>query len=146
MTPRDLNPRVLQVRLAMMRDLLADLALAGKVTVKRLETDRLLRYAIERILTQLVELASSINSHISAALLGKVSGTYQESFRLAAEAGVIDEELARALAPSVGLRNILVHVYVSIDLERVASAVPVAAAEYSEYVRHVARWLSDRAS
>jgi uncharacterized protein YutE (UPF0331/DUF86 family) len=146
MTPRDLNPRVLQVRLSMMRDLLADLALAGEVTGKRLETDRLVRYAIERILTQLVELASSINSHIAAAILGKVADTYQESFRLAAEAGAIDQQLAEALAPSVGLRNILVHEYVAIDLERVAGAVPLAAEGYAKYLRQVARWLTDRTS
>ena len=63
------------------------------------------RHAVERILTQLVDLAVSVNGHVAAARLGRGPATYPESFRLAAEAGLLDAQLADQLAPSSGLRN-----------------------------------------
>ena len=44
----------------------------------------------------------------------------------------------------MGLRNVLVHEYARVDLARVAGAVPVAASDLAEFVRQVARWLSER--
>ena len=46
--------------------------------------------------------------------------------------------------PSAGLRNVLVHAYVDLDLARLVAAVPLASEQYAEYVRQVARWVADR--
>jgi uncharacterized protein YutE (UPF0331/DUF86 family) len=89
-----------------------------------------------------VDLAVSINSHLTAVSLGRVAATYRESFALAAEAGALPAELAEELAPSAGLRNILTHEYVAVDLSIVAAAVPRARAGFAEYVRAVARFLT----
>ena len=58
--------------------------------------------------------------------------------------GLIDHDLAERLAPSAGLRNVLVHAYVDLDLARLVAAVPLASEQYAEYVRQVARWVADR--
>src|SRR5262245_43298878 len=47
--------------------------------------------------------------------------------------------LAVALTPSAGLRNVLVHGYVDLDVARLVAAVPLATEQYGEYVRQVAR-------
>ena len=58
------------------------------------------------MLTQLVELAAQINTHIVAAA-GKVPPAgYRESFLAAAEVGARPADLAASLAPSAGLRNL----------------------------------------
>jgi uncharacterized protein YutE (UPF0331/DUF86 family) len=101
----------------------------------------MLRHAIERILSQVVDLAVSVNSHISAALLGRSSSSYRESFDLAREAGVLGPELTERLKPSVGLRNVLAHEYVEVDLAVVADAPRLALADYRDYVRSVTSWL-----
>ena len=59
-------------------------------------------------MSQLVDLAAGINTHL--------------------------------LAPSAGLRNVLVHAYLDLDVDRLAVAVPLATEQNSEYVRQVARW------
>lgn len=142
MTPPDLDVDVIHAKLATMRALLDDLAGAGEVSAERLEEDRILRHAVERILTQLVDLAVAINGHVAAARLGRGPSDYRESFALAAEAGFVPEPLATRLAPSTGLRNVLVHEYTAIDLERVAESVPLALEGYREYVAAVARALT----
>ncbi len=84
MTPRDIDRGVLQARLRLIEELLDDLERAGELTADMLERDRMLRHAIERILSQMVELAVSINGHISATVLNEAPKDYRSSFRLAA--------------------------------------------------------------
>ena len=59
---------------------------------------------------------------------------------LGERAGVISESLATALRPSIGLRNVLVHEYLEIDLRQVAAAAAEAARDYAAYVRDVSAW------
>lgn len=138
MTPAELDRDVVHAKLRTMRDLLDDLAGVGEVTAAVLEQDRILRHAVERVITQLVELAASINGHVGAALVNRGPADYRESFALAAEAGIISKDLAAQLASSAGLRNLLVHEYASIDLARVAASVAEALAGYQQYVAEVA--------
>ena len=143
MTPPRLDPLSVQAKLALADRLLTDLDGVGAVDAERLERDRLLRHAVERILTQLVDLAVSVNSHLAAARLGAGPSSYRESFQLAAETGAVPAELAARLLASVGLRNVLVHEYAAVDLALVARAVELARTDYRSYVVSVARWLTD---
>ena len=77
-------------------------------------------------------------------MTGSVPGTYRESFLAAAAAGFISADLAERLAPSAGLRNILTHEYVEVDLELVAAAVQTAIVDYRAYVGAVAQALQNR--
>ncbi|WP_226345501.1 type VII toxin-antitoxin system HepT family RNase toxin [Agilicoccus flavus] len=142
MTPRDLDTQIVVRRLLLLDELLDDLRRVAD-DPDRLTHDRLARRGIERVLTQLVELASDINGHIAATRLHSSPGSYRDSFTLAARAGVISDELAADLLPSVGLRNVLVHEYVDVDAARVVAAVPLAAAAYGRYVAGVRDWLTD---
>lgn len=45
--------------------------------------------------------------------------SYGDCLRLLGEAGYIPQDLAKALAKVVGLRNLLIHEYVSVDQERI---------------------------
>ena len=57
---------------------------------------------------------------------------------------MLGHDLAERLCRSVGLRNVLTHEYVTVDLGIVATSAAVAQADYGEYVRTVASWLQDR--
>lgn len=146
MTPREFDPASIQAKLELLRDLLDDLDEVGAIDVDRLEGDRLTRHAIERILTQLVDIAAGANVHLAASLGPRAPSDYGESFDLAARVGAFTSDLAADLKPSVGLRNILTHEYVRVDLARVVDAVPVARELYGEYVRQVARFLTEHAA
>jgi len=145
-TPRRLERDIVLRRLAEMDRLLGDLQRLETVSVDLLESDRLLRHAVERILAALVDLAAAVNSHVSAASGGEVPTDYRSSFAAAAAVGALPAELAEALAPSAGLRNAIVHAYLDIDLSRVAAAIPLAVRDYRSYVGAVATWLRDQGS
>jgi uncharacterized protein YutE (UPF0331/DUF86 family) len=153
MITRRLDPETIVSRLRTMRQLLDQLE---RLRLERLRLERLglerlgnesgsddfgRRLQIERILSALVDLAVAINTHVVVVRLGEAPHDMTASFRLAAEAGLLDADLAAELAPSVGLRNVIVHAYVDLDVARMMEAVPLAAGQYSRYVEQVARWL-----
>lgn len=132
---------VVQSRLGLMHELLYFLDQTGDITGESLAQDIVTRLAVERILTQLVELAVAINSHMAMAIRATPPTSYRESFTAAAKAAVIPSDLARELAPSAGLRNVLIHRYVEIDFDIVAASVLLAKDGYRRYITQVARFL-----
>lgn len=141
MTPRPFNPATVQARLELMDGVLRDLGSLGEVTPERLRSEPIVRAAVERFLGQLVDLAVSINTHIASAFGDAPPQDYRDSFTAAARAGALDDALAQRLKPSAGLRNVLIHEYVDIDIEQVATAVPLALRDYRRYVEAVARFV-----
>lgn len=144
MTPRRLDPDSVTQKLELMRDALDVLEQVGPVDDERLRDDRIVRGAVERYLMLLVDQAVAVNLHLSGALGGETRRDYASSFRAAADVGVVPDELAGRLLGSVGLRNVLAHEYVQVDLGLVAAAVPRTVEEYGAYVRAVASFLRDR--
>lgn len=142
MNERDVSPDVVQRRLALLRRLLDHLDALGPVAEAELAADLGLRLQVERALSQLVEVAVHINSHLVSTRRGRPPEGYRDSFLAAAEVGVIEPELARRLAPSAGLRNVVVHDYLDTDLVLIAAAVPRAVVDYGEYATALARWLA----
>jgi uncharacterized protein YutE (UPF0331/DUF86 family) len=143
MTPRAIDSDSITAKLELMDEALRHLSSVGDVDAERLRTDGIVRGAVERYLAQLVDLAVAVNLHVSASKLGRVARDYRDTFRLAAEAGLIVNDLADALAPSVGLRNLLIHEYQRIDVARVAEAVPLTLRFYRRYVEAVAAFVRD---
>lgn len=141
MTPRRLDPEVVDARLRSMEPLLVRLAELRGVSGSRLADDLDLRLVVERIPTLLVDTAVSVNSHVVTASGRPSPADYRSTFLAAADLGLITGELARRIAPSAGLRNLLTHRYGEVDQQRVADAVPGAVDDYTEYVTQVSRWL-----
>jgi uncharacterized protein YutE (UPF0331/DUF86 family) len=144
-TPRSIDWRSVRAKLRRIDELIGQLTGLGPVDAARLTAEPITALAVERVLTLLVDLAFASNSHIAVAVLGRAPDTYAESFTLAAEAGMIDDELAKALRPSAGMRNVLVHNYLDVDHGRIASAIPQAVEHFGDYVRQVARFLQQHA-
>ena len=144
MTPRWLDHVVITAKLRTMRRLLDELEGLGPVDTERFAREFGTQLIVERIVSQLVDLAASVNAHVVAVQTGAPPADVRSSFTAASDTGLIDHDLAERLAPSAGLRNVLVHAYVDLDLARLVAAVPLASEQYAEYVRQVARWVADR--
>lgn len=142
MTPHRLDWQSVRAKLRQIDRFVGVLGSFGPVDADTLDGDIRTALAVERALTLLVELAFSVNGHVAAARLGRSPDTYAESFALAAEAGMIDADLAARLRPSAGMRDVLVHAYLDVDHEIVAAAIPSAITEYDEYARQAARWFA----
>lgn len=99
------------------------------------------RLQVERALTQIVNLAAEVNTHVAVMRLRRPPEDYRQGFDRMVEAGWLQRRTADGLKPSVGLRNVLTHEYTDINLAMVAAAVPMALTDYRAYVSEVAQAL-----
>ena len=141
MTPPAPDPDVIGARLRLLRETLDDLAQLRGADAERLAAEHLTRAAAERLMQVAIDLAIDINGHLAVGLLGRAPATGRESFLLLAEGGVVDQATAERLAPSAGLRNVLVHRYTDIDLAVVAGAIARVLDDFAAYVTGVAGFL-----
>lgn len=81
------------------------------------------RKGVERVLQESVEAALDINAHLIAERGHDVPDDYFGGFVKLGELGILPEDLARAVAPSAGLRDRLVHEYDTLDDAKVLAAV-----------------------
>lgn len=146
MTPPSFDTDVVARRLRLLRESLDQLATVKGADAEQLAVEPLTRAAAERLIQVVVDLAIDVNSHIAVAELREAPASGAASFELVAKAGAITEDLARRLAPAAGLRNVLVHRYVDIDVLRVASAIEVVVDGFDTYVKQVASFVRDRAA
>lgn len=146
MNPRQVEAATVLRRLHLMRELLDGLESMSPVSAAKLQENLIVRLAAERALCQLVDTATDINQHIASASGQRPISEYRESFDSAARVGLIDSELAAALKSSVGLRNILVHEYVNVDLTLIAQSAKEAIDTYGKYVKAVADYLTSHST
>lgn len=140
MTPLKLDPDVVTIRLRLIQDGLDQLEELRAADSARLSAEPLTKAAVERFIQAIVDLAIDVNSHVAAALLGEAPRTGRASFDFARRACAI-ENLAERLAPAAGMRNILVHRYTDIEVDKVAEAIVPVLDGFGEYVRQVARFV-----
>jgi uncharacterized protein YutE (UPF0331/DUF86 family) len=141
--PPALDAGVIRQKLDAIEGSLSTLESISEVTSARLAEDPVVGAAVERLVSRVVDLAVEVNSHIVAAVSKRGPGEYSESFRMAAKAGVFDAATAAELVGSVGMRNVIVHQYIQLDLEIIAAAIPKAIEQYRSYVSAVAAFVVD---
>jgi uncharacterized protein YutE (UPF0331/DUF86 family) len=71
----------------------------------------------ERWLQLAAECSLGLASHAISDRALRVPASYRDSFDVLREAGLIDSDLALAMKGWAGLRNVLVHIYLTIDHE-----------------------------
>ncbi|THV40943.1 type VII toxin-antitoxin system HepT family RNase toxin [Glycomyces buryatensis] len=133
---------IIAKRLQLMGKLLDRLESIAPDDLEHRDPDDIVRLAVERIVTQVVDIAVSINQHLAAEHLGRAAQNYRESFELVVETGAISSDMAANLGPSTGMRNVLIHEYLETDTGMLAAAVPMAITGYRDYIRSVARFVS----
>lgn len=97
-----------------------------------------------RLIQVVVDLAVDINGNVVTSVTGAAPHTGHASFLAMAGVGSIPEDLAERLAPSAGLRSVLVHRYADIRIDLVADAIPTVLDGFGQYVSEVADWLAQQ--
>jgi uncharacterized protein YutE (UPF0331/DUF86 family) len=91
-------------------------------------------YAIERLLQLLCESAADVALQALKAQGQPLAESYSEIFRQLAREGMMPEELSNRLVDACGMRNLLTHLYDSIDQRRVIEAVDPAVDLYRAFL------------
>ena len=132
---------VLARRLLVLSECLTELARPEARDPARLAADTVLRAAVERWLQVAIEACVDLASHVIADEGWTPPGTGREAFLVLAGHGRLPLDLAERLGSAVGLRNVLVHDYVAVDLARLAHVVAEDLGDLREFARCAAGWM-----
>lgn len=129
----------LRRKIKLIQEDLSELESLSTLSFEEMTEKSLNYYATERLLERIVTRAIDINNHIIAEKgTGKEEvRRYQDSFLRLADLGVYPQAFAEAIAPSAGLRNILVHDYDGVAPRMIYDSVKDALSQYAEYCRFV---------
>ena len=94
---------------------------------------------LQRAVQISIDIATSILADSPA-----VPSTMAEAFLLLHRQGVLSEAVARKLAKSVGLRNIAVHEYTSLDWNVVYAVAHTHIEDFAEFGQEISAWVKSR--
>ncbi|WP_298482600.1 type VII toxin-antitoxin system HepT family RNase toxin [uncultured Chloroflexus sp.] len=77
-----------------------------------------LEWALRYGLLEAIQIVIDLSCHIASEKSLGAPATYAECVDLLSRAGLVSGDVAKAVSGMVGLRNILVHEYISVDLNR----------------------------
>lgn len=127
-----INRRVLERKLASLQTFIDDLSHYAQLDAAGRRREH---YAIERLLQLLCESAADIGLQLlKGSPRRALAGSYREVFELMRESAGLPEAMATQLIAACGMRNLLTHLYDTIDLDRVVAAVDPAIALYRSYL------------
>ncbi len=112
-----------------------------KITIDNYKKDILVKRTIEREIQLIVESATDINNMLLKKINKGPAKDYFNSFIELAENNIIEMDFALQIAPSTGLRNILVHEYNRIDDNIVFNSVGNIIKYYKRYFEEISGYL-----
>lgn len=141
-----LNQTFLLRKIRLIQEDLARLESLRHFSFDELAKDAVSYAAMERLLERMVTRAIDINSHIISELSSGAEPvkTYEDTFLALAKLGVYPEDFAKRIAPSAGLRNILVHEYDQVDMSKVYQSAGEATGQYAGYCDFLLAFLSKK--
>jgi uncharacterized protein YutE (UPF0331/DUF86 family) len=110
------------------------------VTLKTLETDQKLQWAIERGLQVAAETLFDTGNHILASEFQESVDQYRQVPTRLVARGVLTQATAERLSSLSGFRNVLVHDYAEIDLAKIHAGLD-RLDDFDAFVADVERWL-----
>lgn len=98
--------------------------------------------AVERLMERIIGRLIDVNYHLLKEKFTKLPVDYFDSFLALSKEGVVPGDLARTVAKSVGLRNILAHEYDIIDPAKVYGAIGDSLSQIPQYLQTILKALS----
>ena len=127
--------KIVQEKLAALQQYYQELKELENITHNEYCSNNLYKRSTERLIQLIVEAATDINNILLKTLDKGISPDYFSSFIKLAEAGVITMDFALEIAPSTGLRNIIVHEYQRIDDSLVYNSIKTTLKYYLLYMK-----------
>jgi uncharacterized protein YutE (UPF0331/DUF86 family) len=125
---------IVQRKLATIQGAILELERVRDLTLEAYRADLWRKKAIERFLQEAIEAAVDCGAHLLVRLGRPAPPDLYSTFGALAAAGILDDALARRLAPAAGLRNRLVHEYDDLDDARIHAAIGVAVDDLTAFV------------
>ncbi|MCQ1535849.1 DUF86 domain-containing protein [Methanosarcina sp. KYL-1] len=129
-------------KLEMLEEYVNNLRELQQHSLEELANDYVLRGAVERYMQIALECMLDIGEMIISMERIKRPDSYKEIFRTLGENGVLPETFARKIEPSAGFRNVLVHMYAKVDLDRLYDNLQNGVNDMELFLEYIAIYLA----
>ena len=124
-------------KLIKMEEYISELEKYKPQSYKEYKNDQLKRYAVERLIQLIIDLALDVNNALIKNSNKYPAKDYYSSFLKLVDLGILPEEFAEDIAPSTGIRNRLVHEYEEVDDKVVFENLDKLLKYYLKYIKFV---------
>lgn len=111
---------------------------------EEIEQNYVLKGAVERYLQISLECMLDIGEIIISMEKIKRPQSYKEIFRTLGENGILPEVFARKIEPAAGFRNILVHMYAKVEMNRLYENLQNGVEDMEDFIEYIALFLAKR--
>jgi uncharacterized protein YutE (UPF0331/DUF86 family) len=129
-------------RLAKLEQLIRELRSIAAAGRESYLADRTMQASAERWLHLAAECALDLAHHVIADRGWKTPGSYREAFRILEEEGILTAARAREMEGWAGLRNVLVHLYLDVDQERLYEILTLDLDQLEAFAADISRAVS----
>ncbi len=133
---------IVEERLAFLREILARLRALQGISKEDFLRDGEKQWSVERGLQLAAETLFDIGSHILAGKFQERVAGYDLILPALVRHGVVSDDLAYELERLGGFRNILVHEYLGVDLEKIYDRLHNGLDDFALFIQQVAAWLN----
>jgi uncharacterized protein YutE (UPF0331/DUF86 family) len=140
MSPGRPDPETIRRHLAALDLALQQLRRLGRRPLEDLRGDLDLLWAVERGLQLCVQNVLDVATHLVASA-GRDAPDYASAIDELGALGVLPADFARRLRAIAGFRNILVHGYLEVDVERLHRVLREQLGDFVEFAAYVERYL-----
>ncbi len=112
-------------------------------TLEDMRKNKFDEWALRYGLFESIQIIIDLSCHLSAKYNLGVSKTYVECIERLEKFDYIDSRLAKRLIASIGLRNMLIHEYVKIDIERLYGYLELIE-DFSHFVKAISEYIETK--
>ncbi|RLJ01839.1 MAG: DUF86 domain-containing protein [Candidatus Aenigmatarchaeota archaeon] len=128
-------------KLERLREYVKILSSYKKCTPQQIKKDVILRGAIERYLQISLECCIDIGEMIISYEGLRKPETYKEIMEILGEKGIIPKKFAKEFAEAIKFRNLLVHMYERIEVERLCNYLKNNLEDFNKFAKFIANYL-----
>lgn len=136
-----LDLKSISARLDKLRGYLALLKEAQKMDLDTFKGDPKNYYTVERALQLAIERCHDIANHLISQLDMERPDKYETVFEILGKNGVVPAGFGKKLVSMARFRNLLVHEYMEIDLDRVYEILKTKLRDFEMFARHIVTFL-----
>jgi len=137
-----IDKKVIQKRLKILEQALEELENLRKDSLEDIQNSLEKQWAVEHGLQLAIQTLLDIGSHILVEEGERDINNYTDIIRQLGEMGIISREFAKSIEGMAGLRNILVHEYVDVDLGVIFKILQQRLEDFEKFISFIREYLS----
>jgi len=131
-------------KLGKLREYLSYLKGYQKCTIEKLKKDHTIQGAVLHYLQLTIECVIDIGELLISELKLRKPDEAREVIKILAENKIIPDDFAERFAPVAGFRNILVHEYADVDLNKVYNHLQNGLQDFDSYAKYIVKFLQSQ--